>query len=201
MASSKDSVFDMIKLGLILVAYAVASCTVLAVVNNATSAKIRRNQIDKANSAMKAVFADADDFEPVTDFSAGASTVITVSDVYLAKKDGAVAGGVVQVSGPTYDRAKIIIGLRTDGTVSGVQFLENTDSPGFGQKASDPTFTLANGKTFYGQFAGKNAADGFVAGKTFDAISGATITSAGVASLITEGTNVLSSYFTEHNYE
>ena len=145
MASSKDSVFDMIKLGLILVAYAVASCTVLAVVNNATSVKIRRNQIDKANSAMKAVFADADDFEPVTDFSAGASTVITVSDVYLAKKDGAVAGGVVQVSGPTYDRAKIIIGLRTDGTVSGVQFLENTDSPGFGQKASDPTFTLANG--------------------------------------------------------
>ena len=55
MASSKDSVFDMIKLGLILVAYAVASCTVLAVVNNATSVKIRRNQIDKANSAMKAV--------------------------------------------------------------------------------------------------------------------------------------------------
>ena len=55
MASSKDSVFDMIKLGLILVAYAVASCTVLAVVNNATSIKIRQNQIDKANSAMKAV--------------------------------------------------------------------------------------------------------------------------------------------------
>lgn len=198
--TSQDSVFDMIKLGLILVAYAVASCTVLAVVNLSTSARIRQNQIDKANAAMKAVFADADSFEPGTDFTARTG-VVTVSDLYIARKGGEVAGGVVQVSGPTYDRAKIIVGLRTDGTVSGVQFLENTDSPGFGLKASDPTFTLSGGQTFYGQFAGKKAADGFIAGKTFDAISGATITSSGVASLITEGTNALSTYFTEHKYE
>lgn len=47
--------------------------------------------------------------------------------------------------------------MTVDGTVTGLQFLELTDSPGFGLKANDPTFTLPNGQTFYGQFNGKNA--------------------------------------------
>ena len=84
-----------------------------------------------------------------------------------------------------------MIGMDTQGTVTGVQFLENTDSPGFGSKASDPNFTLPNGKTFYGQFTGKKISDGFVAGETFDAISGATITSKGVANLLSDGTAIL----------
>ena len=42
-AKAKDSFLDMVKLGLILVCYAVASCTVLAVVNNFTSSKIKEN--------------------------------------------------------------------------------------------------------------------------------------------------------------
>ena len=45
MEKTKDSFLDMVKLGLILVCYAVASCTVLAVVNNFTSSKIKENQI------------------------------------------------------------------------------------------------------------------------------------------------------------
>ena len=70
-----------------------------------------------------------------------------------------------------------------------------TDSPGFGLKANDATFKLPNGKTFYGQFEGKNAAGGFKAGENFDAISGATITSVAVSSLINEGTKNLFAYF------
>ena len=100
-------------------------------------------------------------------------------------------GGVAQVTGPTYDKGTIMVGMKSDGTVTGLQFLELTDSPGFGLKANDPTFTLANGKTFYGQFEGKNAKDGFVAGQTFDSISGATITSVGIGNLISAGTECL----------
>ena len=109
-----------------------------------------------------------------------------------------VIGGVIQISGPTYDHASVMIGVDAQGTVTGVQFLENTDSPGFGSKASDPNFTLSSGKTFYGQFAGKKVADGFVAGETFDAISGATITSRGVATLLDDGTAVLTQLLKEH---
>ena len=116
---------------------------------------------------------------------------MTVESVKLATAGGKVIGGVIQISGPTYDHAAIMIGMDTQGTVTGVQFLENTDSPGFGSKASDPNFTLPNGKTFYGQFTGKKIADGFVAGETFDAISGATITSKGVANLLSDGTAIL----------
>ena len=61
--SAKKDLGEMIKLGLILVVYAVASCTVLAIVNNFTKPKIMQNQIEKANVAMKKVFANADDIE------------------------------------------------------------------------------------------------------------------------------------------
>lgn len=186
-----DGVGAMIKLGLVLAIYAAVSCAVLAVVNNVTSPVIAQNQINKANAAMKSVFADADSFDKVTDFNAPGGT-IKIEAVYLAKKAGKTIGGAAQVSGPTYDQGTIIVGLGTDGIVTGMQVLKNTDSPGFGQKAGDPNFKLSNGKTFYGQFAGKAAKDGFILGETYDAISGATISSKGFASLVQAGTDVLS---------
>lgn len=177
---------EMVRLGLVLVCYAVASCAVLAIVNTFTAPKIQENQIKKASGAMKNVFAEADDFSPVDETFIASNAAILLSDVYLAKKNGEVIGAVIQASGPTYDRAKIIVGLNTDFTVSGVQFLENTDSPGFGQKASDPNFVLPNGKTFYGQFTGKSAENEFLLNESFDAITGATITSRAVGELVNE---------------
>ena len=121
--------------------------------------------------------------------------------VFILAKNaaGEVAGGAAQVSGPTYDQATILVGMGSDGIVKGVQFLKNTDSPGFGLKANDSTFKLPNGKTFYGQFEGKDAKAGFELGKNFDAISGATITSNGVAGLLNAGTEVLLKYAGGHN--
>ena len=92
------------------------------------------------------------------------------------------------MTGPTYDRSTIIFGIKKDGVLTGMQFLSSSDTAGFGLKASDPNYTVSSGKTFYGQFEGKNANDGFVSGQTFEAISGATITSKGVAELLTQGT-------------
>ena len=193
--TSDDSVFSMIKLGLILALYAAVSCTVLAVVNNFTAPKIAQNQIEKVNAAMKAFFPEEGyTFEEVTDFESKATGTIKIEKLYAAKKDGAICGGAAQVNGPTYDQATILVGMKSDGTITGLQFLKNTDSPGFGLKANDSTYRLSNGKTFYGQFEGKNAKDGFTAGQTFDAISGATITSNGVAGLLTAGTQTLLSY-------
>ena len=44
MSKSKLGIGEMIKLGLVLVCYAVAACAVLAVVNNFTSKKIAENE-------------------------------------------------------------------------------------------------------------------------------------------------------------
>ena len=200
-AKNDDSIFGMIKLGLILAVYAVISCTVLAVVNNFTAPKIAQNQVEKVNSAMKSFFPeDGFTFVALNDYEPKSSGSIKIENIILAKNAvGEVAGGAAQVSGPTYDQATILVGMGSDGIVKGVQFLKNTDSPGFGLKANDSTFKLPNGKTFYGQFEGKDAKAGFELGKNFDAISGATITSNGVAGLLNAGTEVLLKYAGGHN--
>lgn len=182
---------EMIKLGLTLVCYAVASCAVLAVVNNITAPQIQKNQMGAAAKAMSEVFVEADDFVTVSNAPSSSNSTITVSDFYLAKKGGSVIGAVVQVAGPTYDKGKLIVGIDKSGTVSGMRILELSDSPGFGLKANDPTFKLPSGVTFYDQFAGKDAKNGFKINENFDAITGATITSNAIGDLMTEGTSCL----------
>ncbi len=194
-AKNDDSIFSMIKLGVTLALYAVVSCTVLAVVNNFTAPKIEQNQMAKVNKAMESFFpGEGYSFSQKSDYEPKNIGSIKIESLILAEKDGEIAGGAAQVSGPTYDTATLIVGMAADGTITGVQFLKNTDSPGFGLKASDSTFKLPNGKTFYGQFEGKNAKDGFEKDKNFDAISGATITSNGIANLLKAGTETLLSY-------
>ena len=189
--SAKKDIFEMVKLGLVLVCYAVASCTVLAVVNNFTSAKIAKNQIEKAAAAMKVVFPLAKNFIPVEEVPQNSDSSVSVTDVYIAENEDGLVGAVAQISGPTYDRGKIILGIDKNGFVTGMQFLDLTDSPGFGSKAKDSQYKLSNGKTFYEQFTGKNSAQGFEIGRTFDAISGATITSRAVGNLMNQGSEVL----------
>ena len=63
MTATKRPILEMVKLGAILALYAAASCAVLAVVNNVTSPVIAQNQKNKANAAMKSVFAEADNFD------------------------------------------------------------------------------------------------------------------------------------------
>ena len=199
MTATKRPIFEMVKLGAILALYAAASCAVLAVVNNVTSPVIAQNQKNKANAAMKSVFAEADNFDLIEDFdTTGGDAAISIDEMYAAKKDGKLVGAVAKVSGPTYDHATLTVGLDLAGMITGVQFLENTDSPGFGLKASDPTFKVESGQTFYGQFAGKKASDGFIAGETFDAISGATITSKAVGAILEKGASTMGNYLKEH---
>ena len=194
--TEKENAWSMIRLGLILAAYAVIACAMLAVVNNFTAPKIAENQEKKVSAAMKEFFPDSGlTFETINDYTAPVVGAITVDEMYVAKKGSEIVGAAAQVTGPTYDQGSILIGIKTDGSVAGLKFLKLTDSPGFGLKANDATFKLPNGKTFYGQFEGKNAKGGFKAGENFDAISGATITSVAVASLINEGSKNIFNYF------
>ena len=149
----KENAWSMIKLGLVLCAYAVVACAMLAVVNNFTAPKIAENQAKKVSAAMQEFFPDSClTFETINDFTPPVVGAITVDEMYVAKKGSEIVGGAAQVTGPTYDQGTILIGIKTDGTVTGLKFLKLTDSPGFGLKANDATFKIQNGKTFYGQF-------------------------------------------------
>ncbi len=199
--AKKDGIFSMIKLGLILAVYAAASCTVLALVNNVTSPVIKLNQLRKAKNAMEEVISQADDFADLKGFVQHFEGTVQINDLKFAKKDGQIIGAVCQVTGPTYETSSIMVGMLSDGTLTGMRYLSNKDTPGFGLKGSDATYKLASGKTFYEQFAGLSTDEPLVAKKNFDAISGATITSNGIASLLNVAVSSMKKALAEVSHE
>ncbi len=167
---------NMIKLGLALAAFASVACVLLAVVSLLTAPAIAAAKEAEVNAGLTVVFSRASAFEKAPGFTPDTATAVKAENLYLAKKDGSVVGAVIQASGPTYDKATILLGLDLTRTITGIKFLSISDTPGFGQRATEPAF--------YTQFAGKSANDNFVVGSDVDVISGATITSKGVAQLV-----------------
>ena len=168
---------NMLKLGLSLAIYASVACVCLSLVNMVTAPAIAAAKERELNAGLAVVFADADTFAPAPNFVADTATSIEVTNLYLAKKGDQVMGAVVQAKGPTYEKkAEMLIGITLNRSITGIQFLSLSDTPGFGQKAKEPEFA--------DQFAGKSVDDAFSAGDDVTAISGATITTKGVSQLI-----------------
>ena len=175
-----------LKLGFILAAYATVACVSLAFVYNVTAPAIERVKQEKAGAGMKIVFAQADAFVPVQDFERDAANPIAINALYTAEKGGKVLGAVVEAAGPTYDKATMLIGLDLNRTITGIQFLSLTDTPGFGQRANEPEFL--------NQFTGLNAENTLEAGKNFDGLSGASITTKGVTNIVNYAVWVAGNY-------
>lgn len=195
-ATSKNSFTPIIKLGITLALYAVAACAILAIVNYITLPIITANKKHDSDSAMKRIFNTATSFEEITDFDTDNNSI---NNLYLAKEDGKTIGAVVQVTGATYDKARIILGVSKDLTIKKMEFLELSDSPGFGLKASDSQYKGKNGKTFYDQFTSLPATSKLVIGQDIDAITGATITTQGVTALVKKGCALLTSILGSEN--
>lgn len=176
---------QMIKLGLALAAFAAVSCFGLALVNNVTAPVIKQNADRKLDIASAEVFPGDVKFETVDGVTSDKGTIKIARKVL--SKDGALIGVVVEIEGATYEKSDVLVGIKNDAdrTISGVRILSTSDSPGFGSKSKDDNYKVSSGTTFYGQFEGKKAAAGFVCGDTFEAISGATITSKGIGNLLT----------------
>ena len=177
---------NMLKLGLSLAIYASVACVCLSLVNMVTAPAIAAAKERELNAGLAVVFADADTFEAAPGFVSDTATSVKVTNLYLAKKAGQVMGAVVQANGPTYDKAEMLIGVTLNRSITGIQFLSLTDTPGFGQKAAEPEFS--------NQFAGKSIDDAFSAGSDVDMIGGATITTKGVSQLIKYATYVAGEY-------
>ena len=173
---------EILKLGFILSIFAVISCFALAVVNNFTAPRIAAHKAQNTAAGLKIVFSDADSFEAVNDFVKTSGNT-SIMEVYTAMKNGEKAGTVIKATGPTYDKVVMLIGADTNKKITGVIFLENTDSPGFGQKASE--------ESFYSQFTGVDGSKPIVMGTDFEAISGATITSKGIETIINNALEVI----------
>lgn len=141
------------------------------------------------NKAYKEVFNEAETFvedkgltAAIPDCNTALSTMdygsVAVEKVLKAEDAGGAQLGYVitSLSNDSYGGLlKLSVGLRADGTITGIAFLDITDTPGLGMKAKEPKFKA--------QFNGRNVPSltvtktGSVDDAQINAISGATITS------------------------
>ncbi len=184
---------DMLKLGLVLMIYSAVACVGLALVNTITAPKIAQVKETELNQGLKEVFTQADSFLPADGFEKTKTDGITIEGIYTAKLNGETTGVVVQATGATYDSSTILVGIDADKNITALKFLSCSDTPGFGQKATLPSFT--------DQFKGKTAVSNFELKKDFDQVSGATITSKGVAAILKSATTQAIKYLPEAENE
>lgn len=163
--------------------------------------QITKDPIDKATeaanqAAYKKVFPEAADFTSDERMEAAVEACNTELlsqsfgkvgvDNALKAVDGSgsVLGYVITShSDDSYSGVvKISVGIKEDGSINGIEFLEISDTPGLGLKAKEPVFK--------GQYAGKNTESltvtksGNAGDGEIDAISGATITSSAVTNAV-----------------
>jgi electron transport complex protein RnfG len=163
--------------------------------------QITKDPIEKATeaanmAAYKKVFPEAADFTSDDKMEAAVETCNTellsqnfgkvgVENAFQAVDASGTAQGYVitSYSGDSYSGlVKISVGIKEDGTINGIEFLEISDTPGLGLKAKEPAFK--------DRYAGKNTESltvtksGNAGDGEINAISGATITSSAVTNAV-----------------
>ncbi|MDD3242900.1 MAG: RnfABCDGE type electron transport complex subunit G [Eubacteriales bacterium] len=161
------------RLGLRLLLIALVAGVLLGVTDYFTRGPIKTQELARAEQARKDAFAAADSFELLTDAALSGD----VKEIYQAKKAGMSAGYVVSVAPKGYGGAiTMTVGVDPSGTVVGVIIGSNSETPGLGKRASEPSF--------YNQYVGKSGTfslkdDG---NTKIDGLTGATISSRAVTS-------------------
>ncbi len=156
---------DFIKPIVILTVICVVTSALLAVTNEVTAPIILKAEIDSAN-AQRATLLPADSFTEIE------STTEGVSQIYEAD-DG--TGYVITSAANGYNGSvPVMVAFDTNGKITGVSFLPNSETPGFGQKVRE--------EDFQGQFAGMDAQP--ITLSDIDAVSGATVSSSAAVQAI-----------------
>jgi len=177
---------NMMKLGIILAAFATAMCVMLALVYTGTKATIDQRQQKDLEAALSELFPNADFFKPIDDISSpDPSVTFEAGRAFAAMQNPDVVAGVaLTTSRASYGGPiKTMIGVSADGTITGVKIMEHSDTPGLGANAASPSYFVdrEKGVTFYSQFAGKSVNDPFQVKSDVAAITASTVTSRAVA--------------------
>lgn len=191
-----------VKLGFTLGIYAAISCCLLAVVNNFTSPVIAQHEAEKENQSLKIVI-PATKYIPASEqelSNAIANCGIEVSPIVISKIYKAVdnseqtLGYAANITGPTFEKSTILLGMDSQMMITGVNILKTTDTPG-AQKLSDyRTKKVTQNKTWTAQFEGVYPMESFEVDRDYEIISGATLSSGGIATMIKTGASVIKSY-------
>jgi len=179
---------ELFKLTIVLTIICSAAATALALAYNLTKEPIAYQQRLKKLNAIRAVQPDYDN-EPDKDFldlavAKNKKGGDITTRFYITKKGGAFTGTVFTVSVSGYGgEIDVMLGVDPDGTITGVQILNHTETPGLGAKITE--------EKFIHQFNSKNLSNTNWAlkkdGGEFDQITGATISPRAVVRAICLG--------------
>ena len=176
---------ELFKLTIVLTIICSLAATALALVYTITKEPFAYQQRLKKLKAIKAVQPDYDN-EPDQDFvdlkTDGSAEVPT--RFYITRKGETPTGVVFMVSAVGYGGPiDLMVGLNPHGTITGVQVLRHTETPGLGAK-------ITEGK-FLQQFTEKNVQNTNWSlkkeGGDIDQVSGATISPQAVVKALNEG--------------
>jgi len=159
---------ETLRYGFILAMICVVASGLLAGMNSLTKAKIIAQAKAEEESALKEVMPAAAHFEPT---KKGEDIIY-----YKARnKDGKLIGVAFKAYGKGYSSViDTLVGMGKDGTIIAIKVLSQNETPGLGNRITEPSFT--------GRFSNKNVQD--LAG--VQAITGATISSKAVLNSVQE---------------
>ena len=186
----KDSI---VRDTLILTVITLIAGLLLGLVYQITKEPIAQQEESAKTEAYKAVFAEADSFEPIVEAEdADLSAYLeqngfsqSINEIMEAKDaSGEVLGYAINITTPEGYGGDITfsLGVKNDGTLNGIEILSISETAGLGMNAQKPEWK--------GQFAGKKAEvfsvtkDGATSDDQINAISGATITSKAVTGAV-----------------
>ena len=148
----------------------VAVTSLLALTNSFTDKKIAEREEQQIAETRKAVLPDAVSFEEVRENAFAGKTA-----------GGDTAGYVITVTERGYGGDMLVmVGIDTEGKVSGVSLLRHNETPGLGAEAGKPRFL--------NQFTGKSRK--VEVGGNIDSVSGATISSKAVAKAVNDAMEI-----------
>ncbi len=160
----------------------------LAIADAAWTPRIRHNKSEKLNTLMSALLADAEGFQLAAHLRIDSPYAKTIeTDIYKAIADaGQTVGWAFNASGFGFaDKIEIVVAVDKDFTkITGFDVLSSNETPGFGDRIKSPYYR--------NQFAGvpadllrlKRTGDPQTIDSDIIAITGATISSQAVVSII-----------------
>lgn len=183
---------SILKLGLNLFVICAIAAGLLAGTNQITAPLVEQRNEQANNEARQAVLPDASEFNLLDSNKYKNSSDVEVVEVYEGLNGSDMVGYTIKVLPKGYGgEIEIMVGIKADGKISGVNIGNMSETPGLGAKAQE--------EAFYGQYAGKPATELSVikngtAGETeIQAISGATITSQAVTNGVNAAVEVYNS--------
>jgi len=177
---------EIVKPAAILLIITAVAAMLLGVVSETTKEAIAAQSAKTEQTAMEAVLpGEGLEFESVLDVAAGDDAQGTISKISKAISNGETFGYVITTAPSGFGGAvNTMIGIDTEGIITGLRVLSHAETPGLGALSTDPSF--------YEQFFGKSGSLAVQKdGGEIQAITSATITSRAV----TDGANEALEWF------